>query len=111
MTGKNVLLVEGSDDEHVVMHVCGHHGLPKIDEIAPLGGIDELLRDFPVRLKASDAHAVGAVVDADTDLDARWTSFERRLAAFGVRPCGLHFESSTCHKACPRRPAVFRNSP
>lgn len=79
MTGKNILLVEGTDDKHVVMHVCGHHGLPNIDKIEVKEGIDGLLRDFPVRLKESDVNAVGALVDADTDIDARWTSLKEHL--------------------------------
>lgn len=83
MAGKNILLVEGTDDEHVVKHLCGHHGLPSIDEIARLGGIDKLLESLPVRLKESDVNALGVLVDADTDVQARWDSLRGHLITAG----------------------------
>jgi len=39
MASKNILLVEGTDDEHVVKNLCGYHNLGQIDEIKNLGGI------------------------------------------------------------------------
>lgn len=82
MAGRNVLLVEGSDDEHVVKHLCGHHGLPQL-EIANLGGIEKLIESFPIRLKESDVSALGVLVDADTDLQARWRSLRDHLLSAG----------------------------
>ncbi len=81
MGTKNILLVEGTDDEHVVKHLCTYHGLPHIDEIARLGGIDNLIESFPVRLKESDVKAIGVLVDADTNVQTRWDSLRNRLAA------------------------------
>jgi hypothetical protein len=79
MAGKKILLVEGKDDEHVLKHVCGNRDLPLL-EIIPHGSVDQLLDGFPVRLKASeDGDIVGVVIDADTDLAARWQSLRGRL--------------------------------
>jgi hypothetical protein len=85
MTGKRILLVEGTDDERVVKHVCGARGVQEVDEIKPQGGVEQLLRNFVVRLKESDVEALGVVIDADTDLAARWQSLRDRLTKAGYQ--------------------------
>jgi hypothetical protein len=80
MAAKRILLVEGTDDEHVLKHLCGNRGLPLLDEIKSHGSVDQLLESFPVRLKASeDGDIVGMVIDADTNLASRWQSLRDRL--------------------------------
>ena len=86
MAGKNILLVEGSDDEHVVRHLCDHHGLLPHPSIANLGGVEKLIDSFPTRLKESDVHALGVLVDADTNLQARWQSLHGHLRQAGYSP-------------------------
>jgi len=81
--GKKILLVEGNDDEHVLKHICGNRGIPQIDEIKQQGSVSRLLDSFPVRLKESDLEALGVVVDADTDMPARWQSLRDRLVKAG----------------------------
>jgi hypothetical protein len=81
MAKKNVLLLEGTDDKHVVMHLCTHYGLPQIDEIAEHGGIDKLIESFPVRLKESDVATIAVLIDADTNIQARWESLRQHLSA------------------------------
>ncbi len=83
MAGKKILLVEGSDDEHVLKHICGERGVGKLDGVKPQGDVLRLLANFPVRLKESDVEALGVVIDADTDLAARWQSFHDRLTKTG----------------------------
>ena len=84
MAAKKILLVEGSDDEFVLKHLCGNRGGPRLDEVKSRGGVDELLGSFPVHLKASeDGDIVGMVIDADTDLSARWQSLRNRLILVG----------------------------
>jgi hypothetical protein len=83
MSEKKVLLVEGTDDEHVLKHLCGQRQVPVIDEIIPQGSIQRLLESFPVRLKESDIQVLGIVIDADTDIAARWNSVKDRLIAAG----------------------------
>lgn len=80
---KKILLVEGRDDEHVIKAIFRRRDLQKIDEIRPHGGKDELLEALPVRLKESDIHSLGVVIDADTDLLARWESIRGRLVQAG----------------------------
>lgn len=82
-TLKNVLLVEGKDDEHVLKHVSRNRQGPRFD-ITTHGGIQNLLQTLPVRLKAAAHNTnVGIVVDADTDASARWDSVRDRLVDLG----------------------------
>ena len=87
MAGRKILLVEGSDDEHVLKHIFGNHGIPSLDEVKPHGGDTELLESIPVRLRASneEGDVVGIVIDADTSLDARWQSIRDRLIQVGYK--------------------------
>jgi len=84
MASRKVLLVEGTDDEHVLKHICGNRGIPHLDDVKPHGSVDKLLDSVPVRLKASEeGDIVGVVIDADTDLAARWQSLRDRLIRVG----------------------------
>jgi hypothetical protein len=88
MTGKRVLMVEGPDDEHVVKNLCSARTLDKIDHVHPYGGKDPLIEGIPARLKESDLVALGILLDADTDLHARWEAVAHRLrqAGYGHLP-------------------------
>ena len=81
MPGSKILLVEGIDDEHVLKHICGNRGISPLDEIKNHGGKDELLESIPVRLKGlnGEGDVVGVVIDADTNLDARWPIYQTRI--------------------------------
>jgi hypothetical protein len=84
MAAKNILLVEGKDDQHVLMHLSGTRGGPRFDEIIPHEGDTKLLDGIHVRLKAAgDGAIAGIVIDADTDLTARWQSLRDRLVRLG----------------------------
>jgi Protein of unknown function (DUF3226) len=83
MAGRKVLLVEGPNDEHVVKHLCGTREVGKLDEFRQHDGVEHLLQSFPVHLKESDIQALGVVVDADTNLAARWRSLRDRLIKAG----------------------------
>ncbi len=86
MAGRKILLVEGSDDEHVLKHICGNRGVPHLDEVRTHGGVETLLESIPVRLRLSqDGDIVGVVIDADTDVKARWESLRDRLINVGYQ--------------------------
>ena len=71
-----VLMVEGTDDEHVLKHICGSYGIPHLDKVEPHEGVDHLLESIPIELSLNpeDGDVVGVVIDADADLGARWQS-------------------------------------
>jgi hypothetical protein len=84
MAGQSLLLVEGTDDEHVVKHLCGAHNVGEIQCIKRQGGIDKLLEALPVQIKRlDDADRLGVLVDADTDILARWQALRDRLVQAG----------------------------
>jgi len=83
MPARKILLVEGPDDEHVLKHLCGQRGVQYLDEIKPQGGVEQLLENFPVRLKESDVEALGVVIDADTNIAACWQTLRDRLRTAG----------------------------
>lgn len=80
---RQVLMVEGADDEHVIKHICSARSLGKIEEIKSYGGIEPLIEGIDVRLKESDIETVGIVVDADADARARWDAVANRLRKAG----------------------------
>lgn len=90
---KRVLLVEGRDDKHVVLHISQNRGIGLgEDEIICCGGIERLLERIRVEIKNTKAGAIGVVVDADDNLPSRWTSIRDRLCQAGydcvpTQPC------------------------
>ncbi len=86
MANLRILLVEDKDDEHVLKHICGNRDLPLLDEVATHGGAPGLLESIPTRLRfAEEGDVVGVVIDADTNLDARWQSIRERLMQIGYK--------------------------
>jgi hypothetical protein len=83
MAGKKILLVEGTDDEHVFKHLCDQRHVGTLDQIKRQGSVEELLESFPVRLKESEIEVLGVVLDADTNLSARWDAVRSRLIQAG----------------------------
>lgn len=85
MPGRRILLVEGTDDENVIKHLCGNRGVGLI-EITKANSVERLLSDLRVRLKESEVEALGMVLDADTDLEGRWHALQHRLTEAGYDP-------------------------
>lgn len=84
MAARKVLLVEGKDDEHVLKHISGNCGGPRFDQVISHEGKSSLLDAIQVHLKAEgDTAIAGIVIDADTDLSARWQSLRDRLINLG----------------------------
>ncbi len=95
---RNLLLVEGSDDLHVCIHLLKSHQIKILEkdkaerfktfekgkiEIVPKDGIDNLLQTLDVELLRSDLKCLGILVDADEDLTSRWQSLRNILVGSG----------------------------
>ena len=92
---KRWMLVEGADDQHVFRNLLRQHHIPcaipgRDDPIVAdaivieeQGGVDSLLEALLVVLDDADLERLGIVVDADTDIEARWMSLCRIMADFG----------------------------
>ena len=74
-----VLLVEGADDEHVVWHLRNRHQAMPEFCIQDKGGIEGLLEDIGLEILDPRRKAVGILVDANDDLNARWSAVANRL--------------------------------
>ena len=83
MGNASVLLVEGKDDEHVLYHLLKHHEVPEAFKVRNKEGVESLLNDLDVEIDQSDLERLGIIVDADTDLQARWQSLRDRLMRLG----------------------------
>ena len=87
MANGKILLVEGTDDEHVLKHICGNRDIPELDEVEKYGGIEKLIESIGVRLSLlnGEGDVVGIVVDADTEIRDRWKSIRNRITDIGYQ--------------------------
>jgi len=83
MADKRVLMVEGTDDEHVVKSICGQYQLGTIHTIRRCEGKDALIEAISVRIKESDINSLGIILDADKDIQASWQSVFEKLKSAG----------------------------
>lgn len=79
---KRLLLVEGKDDQHVLWALCRAHNLPETFEVLEMTGVDSLLESIPVRLKAQNEDRLAVLLDADTDIGARWNALRSSVHRF-----------------------------
>ena len=73
------LLVEGPDDKHVVIQLSERCGLAHNFWVIPKGGKNTLLDSIEVEAIAPGRKALGIVLDADEDPNARWQAVTDRL--------------------------------
>jgi hypothetical protein len=96
MLCKKLLLVEGSDDQHVMRNLLRYHGIQCVFEkpdkyrgddivIHAAGGLEAVLDYLDVAADDDDIEYIGVVVDADEDLAARWAALSRILVARGAK--------------------------
>ena len=78
-----VLLVEGSNDMHVVIHLSKRNGLPHNFCIVETGNVDKLLEAIEVVPDVENRQVVGIVLDADECPNARWKEVTERLNRLG----------------------------
>ena len=74
-----VLLVEGPDDKHVVIHLSERSGLTQNFMIVEKEGKDSLLDSIDVEVDIPGRTVLGIMLDANDDLDARWQAVTGRL--------------------------------
>jgi len=87
------LLVEGKDDFHVIHALCNrlHISVRNLENptggdfsVVDCNGKDNLIEQIPIQLKSSaNIKTIGLIVDADSELQNRWTSLKGLLTAQG----------------------------
>lgn len=81
-----ILLVEGKNDLHVMLSLCGHYHVPETFEIVEKEGVDNVLETLEVEIASSSRESIGIIVDADTDLASRWASICSILSRYHYTP-------------------------
>ena len=94
---QRVLLVEGTDDLHVITRLLDRHKVPKPFEIQPKGGFEELRASIYNEVNASGRQILGIVADANDHPDRRWQSISDQLRQAGC----------TVPRRVPDRGSVF----
>ncbi len=79
------LLVEGEDDLYVTANICNKHHLVDNFEIIDCKGVDNMPDEITARIKRQrpDIDTIGIIIDADSDIDARWQSVRSLLEKEG----------------------------
>ena len=96
-----VLLVEGVDDKHVIMHLCLRNGITEFD-IVDKGNIDQVLRAIEPEVKAPNRQAVGIIVDADDRWQDRWRAVTNQLRKANVASPREPVPAGTIIEGTPR---------
>ncbi len=88
-----ILLVEGPNDLHTIMHLLIRHGFDYrgwkrggeslLPELKQVGGVVDLLDSIEITVKGS-YDCIGFVLDADSPLASRWLAVRDRLTRVGV---------------------------
>lgn len=81
-----LLLVEGADDAHVVRHLCGRQRDMPAFEISDKKGFPQLKDAIGPEIKVAGRIALGILVDANDDVDARWNAVGHQLRQAAVNP-------------------------
>ena len=84
MAGRKILMVEGTDDEHVLSSICCKRGIIDLCEVKSYGGYEGVRDGISTRLSFIDeGDIVGIIIDADSILPSRWQSISDRLTTIG----------------------------
>jgi len=97
------LLVEGNDDQHVIWALCEKNKLKENFDVIDCGGIEKLNNEIEVRLKSTDIldfDTLGIIIDADSDINKRWSTLKKMLIQKGFNltnelpPSGLVYKNA-----------------
>lgn len=83
-TGPRVLLVEGSDDCHVVMALCNQYNVPESFGLYVCGSDEKVLKRMnALILQPETPETIGVMLDTDSGIESRWRSIQGRLRNHG----------------------------
>ena len=80
----NVLLAEGLDDTHVLIHLCRHFEFPEYTfHCESTDGYQALRHDIQAYILGSETQRIGLIFDANQSPRDRWQSITSRLRELG----------------------------
>ncbi|GAB4007934.1 hypothetical protein GCM10028808_12850 [Spirosoma migulaei] len=102
------LLVEGQDDMYVAASIRDKHQLADNFEIINCHGVEKMPDQIVARikLKRSTINAIGIVIDADQDLNARWNSIRDLLRKEGYTVPPSPAKEGTVIEGINRNPTI-----
>ncbi len=85
MAQSRLMLVEGTDDKHVVYNLSEKNRFYPEFEVSQEGGVPKLLKEFGIRLKVKEPglERLGLLIDADDQLGTKWNSVKAILIKAG----------------------------
>lgn len=102
---ENLLIVEGSDDLHVLRHLRARQSSPPSFCIEDKGSDIALLDSIAPETRVEDRRALGIMIDANDSLSSRWDAVSDRLRNEGIQP-PFEPESNGTIIATPEKPKV-----
>ena len=81
-----VLLVEGSNDEHVIFHLRKYRNLNIEFSIIDKLGAPSLIKAIRNEISAPNRKALGIVLDANDNLSEKWDAVKRNISDAGITP-------------------------
>ncbi|MFZ4702682.1 MAG: DUF3226 domain-containing protein, partial [Candidatus Methylumidiphilus sp.] len=102
------LLVEGNDDFHALCQIFEANQLPNQFGIKEKNGYPKLIETLDVELDAYGLQALGIIVDADENFQARWQSLRNRLIEFQYfdTPVEPSLNGTIVYPTNPTRPII-----
>ena len=98
----SILLVEGADECHVIRRLRERNEPMPVFDIAVKEGIEPLLQSIYLEVRVSGRNALGILVDANDDPQARWRAVTGRLRGAGVEPPDEPDPSGNIIEGAPR---------
>ena len=99
-----VLLVEGRNDEHVVLHLCKRDSsFPVVNfDIKEKQGLPNLLQSIASEIQTPDRQVIGILVDADNCVKERWNEVTEELSEVGIQAPSKPSQKGTIIDGKPR---------
>lgn len=91
VSSRKLLIVEGINDKHVVIHICERQGIIPQFAIHNADGISELLMAISPQITARGRKVLGIIADSDECVERRWQAIRGRLLKEDIKlpqsPC------------------------
>lgn len=103
-----MLLVEGSDDEHVICHLYQRAGYDVNFGVRAEGSVQQVIQSIRNHVRVPGRMSLGIVVDANDRLEARWQEIRNKFSSVGIQlppqptAGGTVVQPESAHSGFPR---------
>ncbi len=82
---QKLLLVEGSNDEHVICHLYQRAGHEVDFGVDAKGNVQQVIQSIRNEARVPGRMSLGVVVDANDERDTRWQDISNEFSSVGIR--------------------------